>query len=79
MFWEAMMKRTTFGYCALGPLECNRDIGKPYWNDDSIDAMDRAFCKRMLDAIAAGLEFCPKGVSTRPGTRHPIVNYRPPD
>jgi len=74
------MKRTTFGYCAFGLLStATGDAGKPYWSDDAIGAMDRAFCKRMLDAIAAGLEFCPKGVSTRPGTRHPIVNYRRPD
>ena len=74
------MKGTTFEYCAFGLLSSAAgDAGQPYWTDDAVDAMDRAFCERMLDAIAAGLEFCPKRVSTTPGTRHPIVNYRRPD
>src|SRR6516162_9336299 len=42
------------------------DAGQPYWTENDLDAMDRAFCKRMLDAIDAGLELCPKRVSTRP-------------
>jgi hypothetical protein len=43
------------------------DVSNPYWSDDAIDAMDRAFCKRMLDAIAAGLEFCPTRVEHQTG------------
>jgi hypothetical protein len=74
------MKRASFEYCAIGLLpSASADAGAPYWSDDAIDAMDRAFCERMLAAIAAGLECCPRRVSTAPGTRHPIVNYRRPD
>ena len=74
------MKTTTFGYRALGLLSsATGEAGQPYWNDHALDAMDRAFCERLFDAIAAGLEFCPKRVNTTPGTRHPIVNYRRPD
>jgi hypothetical protein len=74
------MRRTTFQYCSFGLLSsATGEDGKPYWNDDHLDAMDRAFCERMLDAITAGLESCPKGVSTTPGTRHPITNYQRPD
>jgi len=62
------MKRTTFEYCAFGLLSsATGEAGQPYWTDDAIDAMDRAFCQRMLDAIAAGLEICPKRVSTTRG------------
>jgi hypothetical protein len=71
------MKRATFEYRALGLLSsATGELGEAYWSDDAIDAMDRAFCKRMLDAIGAGLELCPTGVSTAPGTKHPITNYR---
>jgi hypothetical protein len=71
------VKRTTFEYRALGLLPSAAcELGEAYWSDDAIDAMDQAFCKRMLDAIGAGLEFCPTGVSTIPGTKHPITNYR---
>ncbi len=74
------MKRTRFGYYAFDLLSNETgDAGRSYWTDDAIDAMDRAFCERMLDAIDAGLECCPKRVSTTPGARHPIVNYRRPD
>jgi hypothetical protein len=74
------MKRTRFGYYAFDLLSNETgDAGRSYWIDDAIDAMDRAFCERMLDAIDAGLECCPKRVSTTPGARHPIVNYRRPD
>ena len=71
------MKRTAFEYRALGLLSsAPGELGEAYWSDDAIDAMDQAFCKRMLDAIGAGLEFCPTGVSTTPGTKYPIPNYR---
>jgi hypothetical protein len=33
--------------------------------------MDAAFCVRMLEAIAAGLENAPIGVVTTPGTKNP--------
>jgi hypothetical protein len=33
--------------------------------------MDDAFCIRMCDAIAAGLESAPIGVVTAPGTKNP--------
>jgi hypothetical protein len=52
------------------------DAGQPYWTENDLDAMDRAFCERMLGAIDAGLECCPKCVSTIPGTKHPVFNYR---
>ena len=34
-------------------------------------AMDKAFCTRMREAIAAGLESAPIGVVTTPGTKNP--------
>jgi hypothetical protein len=73
-----MMKRTTFAY--RDDLQSNKpeDV-RPYWTDDALDAMDRAFCARMLDAVDAGLERCSKRVSTMPGTKFPIANYRRPD
>jgi hypothetical protein len=40
--------------------------GKP-----SYHAMDAAFCARMHEAIRAGLECAPTGVSTTPGTKNP--------
>jgi hypothetical protein len=75
------MKRTIFNkYCIFRlPSSADSDVGKPYWTDDDIDAMDRAFCEQMHQAIAAGLESPPKGVNTTPGTRRPIVNYRRSD
>jgi hypothetical protein len=74
------MKKTSLEYCSFGLLSsATGEDGKPYWNDDELDAMNRAFCERMLDAIAAELEFCPKGVSTTPGTKYPIINYQRPD
>ena len=87
LVWEVVsisgwltMKRTTFEYCAFGLLSNPSDeADKPYWSDDALDTMDRAFRERMLDAIDAGLECCPKRVNTTPGTRHPIINYRRPD
>jgi hypothetical protein len=44
------MKRTTFKkYCVFRlPSSAASDVGKPYWTDNAIDAMDRAFCERML-------------------------------
>jgi hypothetical protein len=33
--------------------------------------MDEAFCARMREAIAAGLESAPIGVVTTPGTKNP--------
>jgi hypothetical protein len=33
--------------------------------------MDEAFCARLREAIAAGLESAPLGVITTPGTRNP--------
>jgi hypothetical protein len=32
---------------------------------------DEAFCSRMREAIAAGLESAPIGIVTTPGTKHP--------
>jgi hypothetical protein len=74
------MKTVTFEYCGSGLLSsATGHVGQPYWTDDVLDAMNQAFCERMLEAIAAGLERCPRGVSTTPGTKHPVVNYRRPD
>jgi hypothetical protein len=49
------MKRTTFNkHCAFRlPSSAASEVGSPYWTDDAIDAMDRAFCERMHQAIAA--------------------------
>jgi len=71
--------KATIAYRASG-LSSNEigDAGQPYWTENDLDAMDRAFCKRMLDAIDAGLEWRPKRVSTSPGTKHPLFNYRRP-
>ena len=40
--------------------------------------MDDAFCIRMCDAIAAGLENAPIGVVTTPGTKIPNTSQRSP-
>jgi len=34
---------------------------------------DAEFCRRMKAAIERGLETCPIGVSTKPGTTNPVV------
>jgi hypothetical protein len=39
---------------------------------------DEDFCRALRDAIYAGKESCPLGVSTEPGTKKPIWNYHPP-
>ena len=46
--------------------------------------MDEAFCARMREAIAAGLESAPVGVITTPGTRNliyvatnPVIRFSP--
>jgi hypothetical protein len=73
-----MMKWITFAY--RDDLESNRpeDV-RPYWTDETLEAMERAFSARMSDAVDAGLERCSKGVRTQPGTKFPITNYRRPD
>jgi purine nucleoside phosphorylase len=38
--------------------------------------MDDAFCLRMREAIAAGLENAPVGVNTTPGTQNPTLAGR---
>jgi len=40
---------------------------------------DQDFCRALHDAIYAGRESCPVGVSTEPGTKKPILNYNRPD
>ena len=51
----------------------------PYWSEDEICCMDIKFTEAMMIAIASGLEQCTIGVRTAPGTRFPILNYRPPN
>jgi hypothetical protein len=34
---------------------------------------DDEFCRRMLIAIESGLETCPVGISTEPGTTKPVM------
>jgi hypothetical protein len=40
---------------------------------------DDEFCRAVRAALYAGTEFCPQKVSTEPGTKKPILCYRPPD
>jgi hypothetical protein len=40
---------------------------------------DQDFCRALHDAIYAGTESCPVGVSTEPGTKKPILNYHRSD
>jgi hypothetical protein len=56
------------------------------WNGTALDESDEAtlcardqddeFCRILLAAIEQGTESCPIGVSTEPGTKKPILNYR---
>ena len=39
---------------------------------------DDEFCRRLRTAIEMGNEFCPTGVSTKPCTSRPILNYARP-
>ena len=58
------------------------------WSDFELHDEDRVernrrqdddFRRAMHDAIYAGSESCPVGVSTEPSTKKPILNYHPPD
>jgi hypothetical protein len=40
---------------------------------------DDEFCRKLRAALWAGKETCPVGVSTEPGTKKPILNYRRPE
>jgi hypothetical protein len=40
---------------------------------------DQDFCRALRNAIYAGTESCPLSVSTEPGTKKPILNYRRPE
>ncbi len=40
---------------------------------------DDHFCRALRDAIYAGAESCPVGVSVEPSTKRPILNYHRPD
>jgi hypothetical protein len=44
-----------------------------------IRAQDSDFCAALRRAIEAGVESCPIGVITQPGTNRPISNYRRPE
>jgi hypothetical protein len=46
------------------------------WPAEQREAQDAAFRSAMERAIAAGEEHCATQVSTAPGTRCPITNYR---
>jgi len=37
---------------------------------------DDEFCRKLRAALWAGKETCPVGVSTEPGRKKPILNYR---
>jgi hypothetical protein len=51
------------------------EIGKPLWKPERILEMNDKFAEALRRAIEAGREHCPTAVSTRPGTKHPIVGY----
>ena len=40
---------------------------------------DDAFCQALRAALWAGKEFCAEGVSTKPGTEKPTLNYQRSD
>ena len=40
---------------------------------------DHAFCQALRAALSAGKESCAEGVSTKPGTEKPILNYQRSD
>jgi hypothetical protein len=40
---------------------------------------DDAFCQALRAALSAGKESCAEGVSTKPGTEKPILNYQRSD
>ena len=44
------------------------DVSRAHLRDQ-----DAEFCRRMKAAIERGLETCPIGVSTKPGTTNPVV------
>jgi hypothetical protein len=58
------------------------------WRDIELSGEDRVqrnrwqdedFCRALRDAIYAGTESCPEGVSAEPGTKNPISSYQPRD
>jgi len=60
-------------YTAL-PAEPNEDILTARHKQQDDD-----FCRALLTAVYAGTESCEVGVSTKPGTKIPIFNYKRPD
>jgi hypothetical protein len=47
------------------------------YNDNRVQ--DDAFCQALRAALWAGKESCAEGVSTKPGTEKPILNYQRSD
>jgi hypothetical protein len=60
-------------YTAL-PAEANEEIQAVRHRQQDDD-----FCRALLAAVYAGTESCEVGVSTKPGTKIPIFNYKPSD
>ena len=54
-------------------------LGRPLWTDEKLQLMNERFTAAIRKAVDAGQEQCPTAVSTRPGTRFPIVGYERPD
>jgi hypothetical protein len=53
-----------------------RPLANEWFEDIDCRALrnqDDEFCRRMLIAIESGLETCPIGVSTEPGTTKPVM------
>ena len=46
---------------------------------DNHRMQDDAFCQALRAALWAGKESCAEGVSTEPGTKKPMLNYRRAD
>jgi hypothetical protein len=50
-------------------------LGRPFWTEENLHLMNERFTAAIREAVEAGREHCLTGVSTVPGTRHPIVGY----
>jgi hypothetical protein len=59
--------------------EASRALARAAWSPHELADMNDKFCSRLHAAIRAGEEMCSTGVSTAPGTKRPIANYRRTD
>jgi hypothetical protein len=60
-------------------IRSSGELGRPLWTDEKLQQMNEQFTAAIREAVEAGREHCPTAVSTRPGTRFPIVGYERPD